>query len=206
MLLVGVTGGLGAGKSTVAGMLAERGAVVVDADELARRAIAPGTHGHHEVLQVFGDDVLTPDGTIDRAALSRIVFADPDKRRALESITHPEVFRLLAEEAERLRGTDRVLVFDAPLIVETGFHEACDVVVVVTAPVEQQVDRAARDRGMDPEEARARIAAQVAPERREAVADVVIRNDGDLAALEDQVDALWQRLSEEAGGGGPGGG
>lgn len=206
MLLVGLTGGLGAGKSTVGRMLADRGAVVVDADELARRAVAPGSHGNHEILQVFGDEVVAPDGSIDRAVLSRIVFADPEKRRALESITHPEVFRLLAEEAERLRGTDRVLVFDAPLIVETGFHEACDVVVVVTAPTERQIERVARDRGMDPDEARARIAAQVPPERREAVADVVIRNDGDLRALEDQVDALWERLFREAAGGGRGGG
>ncbi|HEX2031656.1 MAG TPA: dephospho-CoA kinase [Actinomycetota bacterium] len=201
MLLVGLTGGLGAGKSTVGRMLADRGAVVVDADDLAREAIAPGTHGHHEVVQVFGDEVVAPDGSIDRAALSRIVFADPAKRRALESITHPEVFRLLAAEAELLRGTDGVLVFDAPLIVETGFHEACDVVVVVTASVERQVERVARDRGMDADQARARIAAQVPPERREAVADVVVRNDGDLRALEEQVDDLWERLRREARGG-----
>ncbi len=200
MLLVGLTGGLGAGKSTVARMLAERGAVVVDADELARRAVAPGTHGHHEVVQVFGDDVLARDGSIDRAALSRIVFADAEKRRALESITHPEVFRLLADEAETLRGTDQVLVFDAPLIVETGFHEACDVVVVVTAPPERQIERVARDRGMDPGEARARIAAQVPPERREAVADAVIGNDGDLRRLEAQVDELWEKLRRRAAG------
>lgn len=202
MLLVGLTGGLGAGKSTVARMLADRGAVVVDADDLARRAVAPGTHGHHQVVQVFGDDILAADGSIDRATLSRVVFADPEKRRALESIIHPEVFRLLAEEAERLRGTDRVLVFDAPLIVETGFHEACDVVVVVTAPVDRQIERVVLDRGMDVEEARGRIAAQVPPERREGVADVVIRNDGDLQALEAQVDDLWGRLGRRAARGG----
>jgi dephospho-CoA kinase len=202
VLLVGLTGGLGAGKSTVARMLAARGAVVVDADELARRALAPGTHGFHEAVQVFGDDAVAPDGTLDRQRLSEIVFADPEKRRALESITHPEVFRLLAEEVETLRGTDAVVVFDAPLIVETGFHEACDVVVVVTAPEEEQVRRTARDRGMDPGEARARIAAQVPPERREAVADVILRNDGDLEALEGHVDDLWSRLRREAAGGG----
>lgn len=201
MLLVGLTGGLGSGKSTVARMLATRGAVVVDADELARRAVAPGTHGYHQVVQVFGDEVVGPGGELDRDALSRVVFADPDKRRALESITHPEVFRLLAEEVETFRGTDEVVVFDAPLIVETGFHEACDVVVVVTAPEAKQVARAARGRGMSPDEARARIRAQASPEMREAVADVVISNDGDLAALERRVDELWGELRRRGTGG-----
>ena len=201
MLLVGLTGGLGSGKTTVARMLATRGAVVVDADELARRAVAPGTHGYHQVVRVFGDELVGPGGELDRDALSRVVFADPDKRRALESITHPEVFRLLAEEVETFRGTDQVVVFDAPLIVETGFHEACDVVVVVTAPEAEQVARAARDRGMSPDEARARIRAQASPEMREAVADVVIRNEGDLAALERRVDELWGELRRRGTGG-----
>jgi dephospho-CoA kinase len=203
MLLVGLTGGLGSGKSTVARMLAERGAIVVDADELARRAVAPGTHGYHEVVQVFGDDVVGPDGVLDREALSALVFADPAKRRALESITHPEVFRLLAEEVETFRGTDEVVVFDAPLIVETGFHEACDVVVVVTASPEHQVARVVRDRGMTEDEARRRLVAQVPPEQREAVAHVVLRNDGPVEELERQVDELWadlDRRRREPGG------
>jgi dephospho-CoA kinase len=194
MLLVGLTGGLGAGKSTVARLLTDRGAVVVDADELARRALDPGTHAYRQVVELFGDEVLTADATIDRDALAGLVFADEEKRRTLESLTHPEVFRLLAETIEALRGTDAIVVFDAPLIVETGFHEACDLMVVVTASPDVQVERVMRDRDMTEEDARARIAAQIPPERREAVADHLIRNDGDLGELDPQVNALWADL------------
>ena len=201
MLLVGLTGGLGAGKSTVARMLGERGAVVIDADELSRRAIDPGSRGYDLVVETFGDEVLDPGGRVDRDALAAVVFADEGKRRALESIVHPEVFRLLAEEIETLRGTDSIVVFDAPLIFETRFDEACDVVVVVSAPLEDQVERVARDRGMGEEEARRRIAAQIAPEEREARADVVIRNESGLDDLETQVDAVWARLRQEAAAG-----
>lgn len=197
MLLIGLTGGLGAGKSTVARMLSERGAIVVDADELARRAIEPGTRGHRKVLEVFGDQVLAPDGSIDRRRLAALVFEDSELRRSLESITHPEVFRMLAEEVELLRETDAVVVFDAPLIVETGFDEATDLLVVVSVPPELQVERVV-DRGMDRDEAEARIAAQASPEEREARADVVLRNDGDLEQLERQVDELWRRLRRAA--------
>lgn len=198
MLLVGLTGGLGSGKSTVARMLAERGAVVVDADQLARRAVAPGSPGFQRVVEAFGDEVVAPDGTLDREALSSTVFRDADRRRALESITHPEVFRLLAEEVEAHRDTDAVVVFDAPLIVETGFHRACDVVVVIAVPEEEQIARVSRDRGMTAEEALERIGAQASAEEREAVADVVIRNDGDLAALEERVGELWVDLRRRA--------
>lgn len=197
MLLVGLTGGLGAGKSTVARMLADRGAVVVDADELARRAIDPGSPGFHKVVRVFGDDVVAEDGSIDRRALARIVFDDPEARRALESITHPEVFRLLAGEVEGRRDTDDVVVFDAPLIVETGFDAATDVLVVVTLDPALQLERVVA-RGMDRAEAEARIAAQASPEEREARADEVVRNDGDLEDLERRVAALWERLRREA--------
>jgi dephospho-CoA kinase len=199
MLLVGLTGGLGAGKSTVARLLAERGAVVVDADELSRQALEPGTRAHAQVCDLFGDEVLTPSGELDRAAIAAAVFTDEAKRRALESIVHPEVFRMLADTLEEQRGTDDVVVFDAALIVETGFHEACDVVVVVTATPEVQVARMTRDRGMSPEETRDRIAAQVAPAAREAVADVVIPNNGDLEELERRVDELWRVLRSRAG-------
>jgi len=198
VLLVGLTGGLGAGKSTVARMLGARGAAVIDADELSRRAIDSGGRGYDLVVETFGDEVLDPDGRVDRETLASVVFADEAKRRALESIVHPEVFRLLAEEIETLRGTDSVVVFDAPLIFETRFDEACDVVVVVAAPLEQQLKRVARDRGMGEEEARRRMAAQIPPEEREARADVVIRNEGGLEDLERQVEALWRRLLERA--------
>ena len=197
MLLVGLTGGLGAGKSTVARMLADRGAVIVDADELARRAIAPDTPGHRKVLESFGDGVLAQDGSIDRRALAAVVFDDPEARRALESITHPEVFRMLADEVERRRDTDDVVVFDAPLIVETGFDEATDVLVVVALDPALQVERVVA-RGMDRAEAEARIAAQASPEERRSRADEVLRNDGDLEDLERRVEALWERLRRSA--------
>lgn len=199
MLLVGLTGGLGAGKSTVARMLAARGAVVVDADELARRAVEPGTEAHRRVVDAFGPGVVDAEGRVDRATLARAVFADEERRRALEAIVHPEVFRMLGEELDRLRGTDAVVVFDAALLVESGFHGACDLVVVVSAPEEQRLARVTA-RGMDEAEARARIAAQAGPEERRAAADVVIENDRDLVALEAQVDALWRRLRDAAAG------
>jgi dephospho-CoA kinase len=194
MLLVGLTGGLGAGKSTVARMLADRGAILVDADELARRALEPGSRAYRQVCDLFGDEVVTASGELDRAAIAATVFSDPERRRALESIVHPEVFRMLAETVEARKGTDDIIVFDAPLIVETGFHEACDVVVVVTAPEEDRVARAVRDRGMTADQARARIGAQIGDAEREAVADVVIRNDSDVDQLEARVDDLWERL------------
>lgn len=195
MILVGLTGGIGSGKTTVARLLADRGAVVVDADELAREALRPGTRSFEQVWALFGDGVLTPDGELDRSAIAAVVFADEEKRRALESITHPEVFRLLAETVEWHRDTDKVVVFDAPLIIETGFHEACDVVIVVTASEEQRIGRLERDRGMSVAEASVRIAAQIGAEERKAVADVVIENDGDLAQLEARVDEVWRELS-----------
>lgn len=200
MLLVGLTGGLGAGKSTVADMLAERGAIVVDADDLARQSLEPGTRAFQQVCDLFGDEVVAPSGELDRGALAERVFGDEEARRTLESITHPEVFRMLAETVEAHRGTDDVVVFDAPLIIETGFHEACDVVVVVTAQAEQQIKRVARSRGMSEEQARARIAAQIPAEQREALADVVIRNDGHMVSLERHVEALWADLQRRGAG------
>jgi dephospho-CoA kinase len=198
MLLVCVTGGLASGKSTLAAMLARRGAVVVDADNLARRALDPGTAAFKQVCDLFGDEVLRPDGSLDRRAIAARVFADDVKRRALESIVHPEVFRGLAEALEAHQGTDSIVIFDAPLIVETGFHRECDVVVVVVAPADEQVARATAQRGLDPEQARARIAAQTTPEERAAVADVVMENDGTLEDLERQVDTLWNDLRSRA--------
>ena len=201
MLLVGLTGGIGAGKSTVGRMLAARGAVVVDADDLARRAVEPGTPGHARVVERFGERVLAPDGSIDRRALAGIVFADRAARRDLEAIVHPEVARMFAEEAARHRGTDRVVVYVAPLLVETGHADAFDVLVVVSAPEEQQVERLVRDRGMTPEEVRARIAAQLPGAEKVRRADVVVDNAGSLEELERRVDALWRDLRARAAGG-----
>ncbi|MBI4259319.1 MAG: dephospho-CoA kinase [Actinobacteria bacterium] len=204
MLLVGLTGGLGSGKSTVSGLLEERGAVVFDADVLSRRAVEPGTRGHSRVVDRFGAEVLARDGSIDRAALAARVFADPEARLALEAIVHPEVFRLLREGLAPLAGTDRIVVFDAPLLVEAGLQEACDVVVLVTAPREQQVARVVAARGMTEEAAEERIAAQLPDEEKARVADVVIANDGTVEELGARVDALWGDLelrAREPGGG-----
>jgi dephospho-CoA kinase len=194
VLLVGLTGGIGSGKSTVARMLEERGAVVFDADVLAREAVAPGTPGHDAVVERFGANVLGPGGELDREALASIVFADPAARRDLEAIVHPEVRRLLAEGCEAYQGTNRVVVFSAPLLVETGMHTAFEVLVVVAAPESAQVERLLRDRGLAEEQVRARIAAQAPLEDKLAVADVVVDNDGSLDDLRERVDKAWNEL------------
>lgn len=193
MIKVGLTGGIGSGKSEVARMLAARGALVVDADALAREALAPGTPGLAAVIAEFGPDVLAPDGSLDRAALGRIVFADPARREALERIVHPYVGRRSAELIAAAP-EDAVVVYDVPLLVEKQLQDGFDVVVVVLAREEERVRRLAAARGMDEADARARIAHQATDEQRRAVADVVIVNDGDLAALEQQVDALWREV------------
>src|SRR4051794_13214126 len=146
MLLVGLTGGIGAGKSTVAAMLRDRGASVIDADDLARRAVRSGTPGFERIVERFGNDVVSSDGELDRAALASIVFADADRRKELERITHPEVARFLQEELEPLRSTDAVVVYASPLMVESGMNDACDVVVVVVAPQEEQLRRVGAQR------------------------------------------------------------
>lgn len=194
MLLVGLTGGIGSGKSTVARMLEERGAVVFDADGLAREAVAPGTPGHDAVVERFGANVLAPGGELDREALASVVFADPAARRDLEAIVHPEVRRLLAEGCEAYTDTDRIVVFSAPLLVETGMHTAFEALVVVSAPVSTQLERLLRDRGMSEEQVRARIAAQAPLEDKLAVADLVVDNDGTLGDLRERVDKLWGEL------------
>jgi len=200
MLLVGLTGGIGSGKSTVATMLAERGAVVIDADELARRAIDPGTDGFRHVVETFGDDALGSDGELDRAKLGTIVFADDERRRALEAIVHPEVARRFAEEVERYRDTDRVVVYAVPLLVERGLAPAFDLVVVVVASEEHRIERTTSARGLSAEEVRARMAAQAPDAERARVSDVLLDNDGDRARLGRQVDTLWSALRRRAGG------
>ena len=198
MLLVGLTGGIGSGKSTAARMLQERGAVVFDADVLAREAVAPGTEGHRAVVERFGADVLAPGGELDREALASVVFADPAARRDLEAIVHPEVRRLFAEGAEAYRDTDRIVVLSAPLLVETGMHSAFDVLVVVAAPPEAQIERLMRDRGMSEDAIRARIDAQAPLEDKAAVADILLDNEGSPDDLEHQIDRIWDDLAARA--------
>lgn len=201
MLLVGLTGGIGAGKSTVARMLEARGAAVFDADLLARQAVAPGTPGYEAVVARFGPHVLAPGGDIDREALASIVFADPVARRDLEAIVHPEVRRMFAEASETYRDTDAVVVLSAPLLVETGMHTAFDVLIVVSATERTQIERLMRNRGMSEEKIRARIAAQAPLEEKAAVADILIDNEGTLEELERQVDRVWEDLRARAAAG-----
>jgi dephospho-CoA kinase len=198
VLLVGLTGGIGSGKSAVATMLERLGAVVFDADEFARRAIDPGTPGEAAVAEAFGPSVLTPAGHVDRDRLAAVVFADPDARRRLEAIVHPEVARLLADAVEPYRETDRLVVYDVPLLVENHLESMFDVVVVVRAPEAVRVSRLASDRGMSEEAVLARIAAQASDQERETAAHDVIVNDGTLEDLERGVEALWHRLQAAA--------
>jgi dephospho-CoA kinase len=198
MLLVGLTGGIGTGKSTVARMLEKRGAVVFDADVLARQAVAPGTPGFDQVVERFGPNVLAPGGGLDREALGSIVFSDPAARRDLEGIVHPEVRRMFAEGCEEYRDSDRVVVFSAPLLVETGMHTAFDLLIVVSAPVATQIERLMRGRGMAERDVQARIAAQLPLEAKAEVADILVDNEGTLEDLEGRVERVWRDLDAQA--------
>ena len=205
MITVGLTGGIGSGKSTVAELLSSYGAVIVDADVLAREAVAPGTPGLARVVEEFGPEVLTADGSLDRQRLATHVFGSPERLTALNAIVHPYVRRLSAE-LTAAASDDAVVVQVIPLLVENGLT-GFDVVVVVDASLGTQLRRLA-ERGMDEADARARIAAQATREQRRAAADVVIDNDGDLAGLQAQVDRLWAHLRRQraADGDGPVGG
>jgi dephospho-CoA kinase len=189
-MLVGLTGGIGAGKSVVAARLAELGAVVIDSDRLAREVVAPGTEGLAEVVAVFGEDVVT-DGALDRAALAQRVFADPPARERLEKIIHPRV-RARTAELVNAAPRDAVVVNDVPLLVEAGLADTFDLVIVVLAGEPVRIGRLTGGRGMTEAEARSRIAAQATDEQRRAVADVVLVNDGTLDELRDAVDEVWR--------------
>ncbi|WP_088949284.1 dephospho-CoA kinase [Micromonospora zamorensis] len=194
MLRVGLTGGIGSGKSAVAARLVERGAVLIDADQVAREVVAPGTEGLAEIVAAFSDAVLDDDGALDRVALGAVVFADEKARRRLESITHPRV-RARTAELAAAAAPGAIVVNDVPLLVEVGLAPTYHLVIVVQTAVTTRLERLARDRGMDRAEAERRIAAQADDARRRAAADVVLTNDGSLADLHDAVDDLWrQRL------------
>ncbi|MFF4227149.1 dephospho-CoA kinase [Streptomyces abikoensis] len=197
MLKVGLTGGIGAGKSEVSRLLASYGAVVVDSDRIAREVVEPGTPGLAAVVAEFGPGVLTAEGALDRPALGAIVFADKGRLAALNAIVHPLV-RARSAELEAAAGPDAVVVHDVPLLAENGLAPLYDLVVVIDAGTGTRLDRLVRLRGMTPDEARARMAAQATREERLAVADLVIDNDGPLEALEPQVRAVWEQLRERA--------
>lgn len=190
---VGLTGGIGSGKSTVAELLAEHGATVFDADAIAREVIEPGTPGFHAVVERFGTDVVTADGALDRAALAGVIFADDDARADLNAIVHPLVGARFAEQMAAAP-PEVIVVYDVPLLVEGNLAEGFDVVVVVEADVRARLERL-RSRGMSEEDARARMAAQATDEQRRAVAHEVINNGGTGEDLADQVNDLWQRLT-----------
>jgi dephospho-CoA kinase len=189
MLIVGLTGGIGAGKSTVANMFAQLGALTIDADQLARLAIEPGSTGFDEVVAEFSTKILT-DGDIDRQKLGKIVFKDAEKRKKLEAIVHPRVQEALAQRIKSLSPGD-VLVYEIPLLVETGAAEKFDYIITVESDIENRLDRLF-ERGMDEDEAERRIAAQASQAQREAVADRVIINDGERAELFAECARIWE--------------
>ncbi len=197
MLRVGLTGGIASGKTTVSDALEERGAVVIDADVLAREVVEPGTPGLAAVVERFGAGLLADDGQLDRAALGRLVFSDPVARRDLEAIVHPAV-RARAAALEAAAAADAVVVHVIPLLVETGQADDFDVLVVVDVEPEQQLERLRERSGLDDEAAMARIAAQATRSARLAVADVVLANHTDTDDLVAQVDRLWHDLRARA--------
>jgi dephospho-CoA kinase len=197
MLKVGLTGGIGAGKSEVSRLLVEHGAVLIDADRIAREVVAPGTPGLAAVVEAFGENVLTADGSLDRPKLGSIVFADPAKLAVLNSIVHPLV-GARSRELEEAAAADAVVIHDVPLLTENGLAPLYDLVVVVDASPENQLDRLVRLRGMTEADARARMAAQATREQRREIADIVIDNDVPLDALHKRVAEVWEDLIRRA--------
>ena len=194
MRWVGLTGGIGSGKSAVAARLAELGAVIIDSDRLAREVVAPGTEGFADVVEAFGSAVVGPDGSLDRPALGRLVFGDEVKRRRLEAIIHPRV-RARAAELAAAAPEGAVAINDVPLLVEAGLADTYEAVIVVFASEDIRVERLMRERSMTEAEARSRIAAQATDEQRHAVADIEVVNEGTLEELRSNVDAIWPKLT-----------
>lgn len=194
---VGLTGGIASGKSTVSSILRELGAVVIDADQIAREVVAKGTPGLAAVVEAFGPEMLTPDGELDRPRMGALVFGDEAARRRLEGIVHPLVFERYAE-LETAAPADAIVVHDIPLLVESGRAEEFDAVIVVDAPEEIQLERMVRDRGWTEEEGRSRIAAQASREQRRAVATYLIENTGTREDLRRAVVDVFDDLSRPA--------
>jgi dephospho-CoA kinase len=193
VILVALTGGIGAGKSAVSARLARRGAVIVDADAIVHELQATGMPLLDVLAERFGDGIIRPDGSLDRAGLATIAFRDDDSLRALNEIVHPAVRKEIARRIEAERGTDHVVVLDTPLLTVTEGHEFA-ALIVVDAPLEVAIERLVAQRGMSEDDARARIGKQISREERVAKADRVIDNGGDLAALDRQLDDLWTWL------------
>lgn len=200
MIRIGLTGGIGAGKSVAARHFAELGAVVIDHDQLARDVVEPGTVGLERIEEEFGVDVLTADGSLDRAALGHLVFGNRDALDRLNAIVHPEVRRLAAQRQAAAEALDEraVIVHDIPLLVETGQGQDFHLLVVVHAPADLRITRLVERRGMTLPEARRRVASQASDTERLEAADVVLDGAGAEASLREQLDGLWVRLQEEA--------
>jgi len=197
MLLIGLTGGIGSGKSTVANIMGELGAIVFDADKLAREAVELGTRGYVAITEVFGPEVLLPGGEIDRPALARRVFANDIERRELEAVLHPEIFRIFEERIAPFRDGDGIVVFDAPLLIESGYDQRCDMVVLVEAPEEMRVRRVI-EFGRSEQDVRSRMAVQTSDEVKAFRSDAVIQNLGTLDELREQVEQLWMEIERRA--------
>ncbi|WP_368496082.1 dephospho-CoA kinase [Herbiconiux sp. A18JL235] len=202
MNVIGLTGGIAAGKSTVAKRFADHGAIVIDADRLAREAVEPGTAGLAAIADRFGASVIAADGTLDRAALGAIVFSDESARLDLNGITHPAVAQLLNDRLSEIaeRDPDAVVVYDVPLLAETGGRRGGQfgLIVVVEAPAEQRIDRLVDLRGMSREEAARRVGSQASDAERRALADIVIDSGGSLDETLRQVDDAWPTLLAHA--------
>ena len=200
MLTVGLTGGIGAGKSAVADLLVERGAVLIDADQVAREVVVPGGPAYQPLVERFGQGIVSPDGTIDRQALADVAFADAEALAALNAITHPVIGAEMTARREAFAGTDAVVVLAIPLLNE-GHRESAglDIIVVVDSPIEVALERLVKQRGMPRTDAEARIAAQVTREERRRHADYVLDNSGSREQLEAEVDRLWVWLRGRLG-------
>jgi dephospho-CoA kinase len=203
VLRVGLTGGIGSGKSEVARRLVAHGAVLIDADVAAREVVVPGSRGLRRIVAAFGEDVLSPDGSLDRARLGEIVFGDPELRAKLNAIVHPLVREWMgAAERTAVQAADPpgpVVVHDVPLLAESRRKDGFDLVIVVDVPPELQVQRLVSQRGMTPDQARARMNAQASREQRLEVADIVISNSGSLDDLDHRVAEVWADLQRRAG-------
>ena len=196
MRVVGLTGGIGSGKSTVAKLFAERGARVIDADKIGHEVYRPGTPGWEQVVAAFGREVVAADGTIDRGVLGHKVFTDPEARRTLNAIVHPLIgLEIVAQlEAARAAGDQVPVVIEAALLLDAGWRPLADIVVLVVAPRERVIERIQQQRGLSPADIEARMAAQIGDAERRRLADIVIDNGGSMAELRAAVDAAWAEI------------
>lgn len=192
MLKVGLTGGMGSGKSTVARRFAELGAAIIDADQIARDVVEPGEPALAELAEAFGEGILLDDGSLNRGELAKRAFVSAEKTELLNSITHPRIEQRTEEQFNA--AGDAIIVFDSPLLIEMGQSEAQDLVVVVHTPVEVRLDRLVESRGVDREDAKQRIAKQISDDKRLQFADVVLENSGTEEDLVHQVDRIWERI------------